>query len=135
MERTSHRLFLVENEQARSSSLRKLVDEELIHQIPSAITHRSVSDSHKAYNIDYGNYVDWVATRKTDLSELLNEVVVPTFPKNFKGLIDKFTINIGDISDERGECKECGKVFDLVHPVYRKAKVCPGCGGKKILKR
>ncbi|HML07310.1 MAG TPA: hypothetical protein VK430_04175 [Xanthobacteraceae bacterium] len=131
MENSGHRLFLVENMQSGSSALRKLVDEELIHQIPSAVTHRSISDTHKTYHIDYGNYADWIATKKSDVSELLNEFVIPTFPRNFERSIKDYTINIAVIANEKGECKSCGRIFDLSHPVYMKAKICPGCAGDR----
>jgi rRNA maturation endonuclease Nob1 len=76
-------------------------------------------------NIDYGNYADWTTTRKSDISDLLNELVVPSFPNNFEKNIRRY----------RGDCKECGNVFDFAHPVYEKGRMCPRCGGKKIIKR
>jgi hypothetical protein len=130
---TGHRLFIVENLQANSKALRKLVDEELIHQIPSAVTHRAISDTHKAYHIDYGNYADWITTKNSDLSELLKEFVLPVFPKHFARQKDKYTINVSDIADEKAECRSCGRLFDLSHAVYQKAKICPYCASEEIV--
>jgi hypothetical protein len=135
MDRTGHRLFLVENANAGSKALRKLVDEELIHPIPTAVTHRAIADTHKAYHIDYGNFADWITTKKTDITGLLNERVLPVFPKSFEKLVGTYTIDASEIADERGDCQDCHRVFDLSNPVFIKAKICPYCASDNIIKR
>ncbi len=128
MERTGRRLFLVENEKAiRSMPLRKLVDEELLHQVPSSVTPRSIQDSHKAYLIDFGNFVDWITAKRKDLSALLNESVLPQFPEDFDEYWEEFVVDVDEIEESRVRCPECKKNISQGHPVFVRARLCPSC--------
>jgi hypothetical protein len=108
--------------------LRKLVDEELVHQIPSSITPRCVQDSHKAYQIDFGNYVDWVKTKSADLSTLLNEAVLPSFPGDFQDTWSDYLIDTEQVEIDMVTCSHCEKKFRESHAVYKKLGACPHCG-------
>lgn len=128
LDKTERRLFIVEIEHAvRSNSLRKLIDEELIHQIPSAMTHRSIMDSYKAYHIDFGNYVDCITTKKKDIDILLNASVLPFFPKNFEAILESYVIDVAKVEDDILNCHNCDKMFSIAHPVYKKTLLCPNC--------
>ncbi len=72
LEDTGRRLFLVDHSNIISlTPLRKLVDEGLIHPIPSAVTHRRIRETYRAYHIDYGNFADWIETEQKDIKSLL----------------------------------------------------------------
>ena len=128
MDEHDRRLFLVENSQVpKSDALQKLVDEELIHQVPSAVTHRSICDSHKSFLIDFGNFVDLIETKSTELSRLLNESVLADFPDEFDDHIGEYTIDISVIESEYLKCNSCSKSFSVQEPVYKKASMCVYC--------
>lgn len=128
MDNTGHRLFLIKNAQIPSSdALQKLVDEELIHQVPSAVTHRSICDSHKSFLIDFGNFVDHIEAKKRDIESLLNESVLAQFPEGFENCIEDYELNIEGIGNDFIECPECGKTFHKLEPVFVKARMCKHC--------
>jgi hypothetical protein len=128
MERNNRRLFLVENSQVPESlALQKLVDEELIHQVPSAVTHRSICDSHKTFLIDFGNYIDHIEARKNDISVLLNEDVIAKFPDDFESHLANYTIDISVIQSEYIQCPSCTKSFSIHQAVYLAANMCMYC--------
>ena len=85
MSTTGRRLFLVENYKiGHSPAIHKLIDEELIHQVPSFMTPRCIRDGYKALLIDFGNYIDWLQTRGTDISSLLRKLYWPIFRRILK---------------------------------------------------
>lgn len=128
MEDNDRRLFLVENSQVPdSNALQKLVDEELIHQVPSSVTHRSICDSHKTYLVDFGNYVDWIETQKKDISSLLDESVLANFPDGFDSMISNYVIDISVIDSDYINCPACTKSFSISEPVYIEANLCVYC--------
>ncbi|ESS66474.1 hypothetical protein MGMO_188c00030 [Methyloglobulus morosus KoM1] len=127
MENTGRRIFIVENTQVKKSrSLRKLVDEEMIHQVPSAVTPRIVRDTHKVFQIDYGNFIDWVKTRKHHLTHIINDKVLPSFPTNFDQTYQTYFLDIELAIKDRVFC-QCGHIFSSHDPVYLKASICPKC--------
>jgi hypothetical protein len=67
-----------------------------------------------------------------DVTEILDEFVIPTFPENLSETLGSFVLDVGQIFPLQGECLSCGKLFDLTHPVYQKVGVCPFCAGNKI---
>lgn len=128
MENSGRRLFIVKNAFVPlSEALQKLVDEELVHQLPSSVTPREVKDSHKTFLIDFGNYVDWIETRKRDMGVLLNESVLPSFPDNFEDEVEEYEIDVTAVSDDTIECPGCGNKFSRNEPVYKKANMCIYC--------
>ena len=128
METTGRRLFIVENSLVpNSEALQKLVDEELVHQLPSSITPRDICDSHKAYLIDFGNYVDWIETRKKDIAILLNESVIATFPDDFSTVMNEYEIDVAQVKNDSVECPNCNSKFSASEPVYKKANLCVHC--------
>ena len=128
METTGRRLFIVENSLVpNSEALQKLVDEELVHQLPSSITPRDICDSHKAYLIDFGNYVDWIETRKKDIAVLLNESVIATFPDDFSTVMNEYGIDVAQVKNDSVECPNCNSKFSASEPVYKKANLCVHC--------
>lgn len=128
MESNNRRLFLVENSQVPDSkALQKLVDEELIHQVPSAVTHRSICDTHKTFLVDFGNYVDHIETRNSDISVLLSEGVLAKFPSDFQDNFNNYVVDISVIESEYIKCPECTKSFSIEHPVYKTASMCMHC--------
>lgn len=128
MENNDRRLFLVENSQVPDSkALQKLVDEELIHQVPSAVTHRSICDTHKTFLVDFGNYIDHIETRNNDISVLLSEGVLAKFPVDFQDHFNHYVVDISVIESEYIKCPECTKSFSIEHPVYITAKLCMHC--------
>ncbi len=127
MEKFDRRLFLVLNEETNMDAIRKLVDEELIHQIPSAIVHRDVSDEYKAYHIDFGNYVDFIEARKYPIERLLDEVIIPTFPDKIAAEIESYRISLEEFSKDIVHCGGCGHKFPFDHPVFVNASICPSC--------
>ena len=128
MESTDRRLFIVKNSYVpNSDALQKLVDEELIHQLPSSVTPRDICDTHKTYLIDFGNYVDWIETKKKDVATLINESVLPAFPDNFTNVINEYEIDISQVNSDTLECPQCNGKFALNEPVYQKASMCIFC--------
>ncbi len=130
MESTGRRYFFVKNQSAlESTSLKKLVDEELLHQIPSAVTPRTIRDQYKAYYIDLGNYVDWVKSTGVDIAQTEKLSIIPQFSDNIHNNISHYEIM--PIYEDKGKviCPNafCGYVFDSIHPVYKKASICPRC--------
>ena len=129
MDETGRRTFIVQNgKNGSSSALRKLVDEELIHQIPSSVTPRCIMDTHKAFQIDFGNFVDWVSTKKSDVSELLKETVVADFPADFGSRVTEFEIDVDQVEANLLTCPVCEKKIRKTHPVYKLHNLCPTCG-------
>lgn len=132
MDKTQQRFFLVKNEEAKNSSpLRKLCDEELIHPIPSAITPRFIRDKYKVFQIDYGNCVDWIKSKKIPI-EKIDESVTPKFPEDFPDTFNKYLIEINDLAQSNIKCKFCNKEFSEKNPVFKKLGGCPYCGEKLI---
>lgn len=128
MEAVGSRIFLVENGQSgKSKALRKLVDEELVHQIPSSVTPRAIRDTHKVYIVDFGNYVDWITTKSTDLSSLLAESVLAKFPDDFGDRYKDFVIDVSATEVDILNCLACRKKVEKTHPVFVKAGICPQC--------
>jgi len=128
MESSGRRLFIVKNAYVYlSEALQKLVDEELIHQLPSSVTPRDISDTYKVFLIDFGNYVDWIETRKKDISVLINESVLPTFPHEFSTSIEQYVIDVTQVSSDTIECPTCNRKFSLDEPVFNKANICIYC--------
>lgn len=135
MDSTGQNFFLVHNPQVKPSiALRKLIDEELIHQIPSAVTPRIIRDEYKVFNIDYGNYIDWLQTKSVSLDEALDESVVPRFGKEFAQQYKSYIIDIDEIEDNMIQCSHCNRQFDMYNLVYAKHSICPRCGEKIELK-
>lgn len=128
METVGSRIFLVENSKSgKSRALRKLVDEELVHQVPSSVTPRAIRDTHKVYMVDFGNYVDWITTKSTDLSSLLAESVLARFPDGFSERYGDFVIDVAGIEADTLSCPSCRKKVEKSHPVFVKAGICPSC--------
>lgn len=128
MESTGSRIFIVKSEFiSTSDALQKLVDEELIHQLPSSTTPRTVRETHKCFLVDFGNYIDWVETKKKDIEVLLNESVLATFPTNFDSEYQLFEIDITQIENDIITCPECKKNFSKHEPVFLKASLCIHC--------
>jgi len=131
LENTGKRLFLVKNDDVvKSRALRKLVDEELVHQIPSGMTHRSIRDTHKAYHIDYGNYVDWIEAQKKALTDILDESILAEFPDDFMSDVESYVIPV--VEESEYQCDSCQKTFPRSNPVYTKLGGCPYCGEKNV---
>lgn len=128
MDSTGRRTFIVQNSKNGASiALRKLVDEELIHQIPSSVTPRCIMDTHKAFQIDFGNFVDWVSTKSNDVSELLKETVAANFPIDFASQIADYEIDVELVEVDLLICRFCEKKIRKTHPVYKLHKMCPIC--------
>jgi len=128
MNKSNQRIFLIENSQVPASiALQKLIDEELIHQVPSAVTHRAICDTHKTYLVDFGNYVDFIETRKSDITLLLNESVIASFPDDFEENILGYVIDISFIESEYIKCPLCTRSFAIDQPVYVNANMCMYC--------
>ena len=132
MEKRHRRLFLVNSAESSCDALRKLVDEELVHQIPSAIVHRDVSDDFKAYHIDFGNYVDFIQAKSVPIDKLLDEVLIPNFPDDIINLVDEYIISMDKFSKDYIRCNDCAFSFSADHPVYVTAGICPNCASVKI---
>jgi len=113
-----------------SNALRKLIDEELIHQVPSPVTPRCIYDTHKTYLIDFGNYVDWIETKNKDIEVLLKETVFATFPVNFDDIWQSYEIKIDEIVDSYIACMGCKSSFHSSEPVYIQLNACPKCAYK-----
>lgn len=128
MARTDRRVFLVRNETTSSSSLRKLVDEELVHQLPASVIHRDVRDHSKAYMIDFGNYADLIEARRQPIEKLMDEFLVPTFPDNVGELLDDYLVDPMKFDEGRETCPKCQHSFSIIHPVFVKAGLCNSCG-------
>lgn len=128
LEETGRRLFLIENSQVKTCGhLRELVDDEIIHRIPSSMTPRCVRNTHKAFHIDYGNMVDWITSKRGDISEILNHSVVPCFAMDFDSTFQSYVLDAVAVAKDRITCSHCGNGFMIDNPVYKKAKICPRC--------
>ncbi len=128
LEKTGQRLFLVRNGAAGlSEALRKLVDEELVHQIPSAMTPRQVRDHFKAFYLDYGTYVDWVRSKRGPQGEVPDEGLIPSIPADVLEHLDAIVVDPMLHDDARVECPECHSHFLRSAPVYVKSGWCPHC--------
>lgn len=128
MEGKDRRVFFVRNEHTSSASLRKLVDEELVHQLPASVVHRDVRDQAKAYMVDFGNYADLVEVRRQPIEKLLDEFLVPTFPDDIGRNLDEYLIDPTKFDEGRETCPKCQNSFSINHPVFVKAGLCNTCG-------
>lgn len=127
MARTGGRAFLVASAEAKASRpLRKLVDEELVHPVPSAMTPRAIRDQFKMFGIDYGNYLDWRRSQPGAGRGTLDAGILPTLPPDAQS--EDFLIEIGDIATSLVTCPYCHKSFGADSPVYLKLGGCPACG-------
>jgi len=128
LEKTSRRLFLVENSQVKACPhLRELVDDEIIHQIPSSMTPRCIRNTHKAFHIDFGNVVDWIDTKRKEIKEILDHSIVPHFPDDFDSIYSDYVLNAVSVAEDHITCSKCGFGFIKHNPVYNKAGICPRC--------
>lgn len=128
METKNRRTFLVKSSSAsNSSALRKLIDEEHIHQIPSALTPRRIRDDYKAFHIDFGNYADWVMSRNDDHISLSSISVMPFFDTGIESCLEDWVIDIAELDESIIDCKTCGYAFLDSNAVYVKAHICPKC--------
>lgn len=131
MNSTGRRYFIVKNNAALESlSLKKLVDEELIHQIPSAVTPRTIRDKFKAFYIDLGNYIDWARENNTNRLQEQTLSIIPEFPEDISDE-NASRYEIKPIYEDKGMvvCTNilCGYIFDSINPVYKKFSSCPSC--------
>ncbi|MCF2946794.1 hypothetical protein L0668_01645 [Paraglaciecola aquimarina] len=128
MESNDRRTFLVESGGvSKSTALRKLVDEEHIHQIPSASTPRVIREKYKAFHIDFGNYADWVESKQEDISSLLSISILPIFGKSVLDNLNDYVIDISEYDEGIVDCRSCGFSFTDRNPVYLKFGSCPKC--------
>jgi hypothetical protein len=131
IDKTEMRYFLVENTYARTSIvLRKLIDEEFIHPIPSALTPRIIRDKFKMYNLNYGDYIDWCKSKKVKTDHLLDESIFPKMPVDFETSYEKYIILINDFTREYITCSGCKHIFINTEPIYLKYKSCPKCANE-----
>jgi len=124
MEKKGNRFFYIDNYSAKHSlSLRKLVDEKLIHPIPSALIQREFRDKFKSYFIDYGNYIDWYESDSTKDNIPLPQSLVPPTIK----IIDDYVIDITEFEDGIKICNVCYSAFSPIERSYTMKKLCPHC--------
>ncbi len=132
LDKVESSIFLIAQEEAKSSiPLRKLVDEKLVHPIPSSATPRSFRDDFCMFRIDYGNYVDWYLDsfqdKKTDIEQTLEETINPSLPAEFVNNFQNYVLSIYGIGHETKRCHVCGGSFKIDEPVYAKLRHCPKC--------
>lgn len=124
----ARRLVLVTNAQAKSShALKRLVEEEILHQLPSAVMPRAIRDKFKAFHIDYGNYIDWFSSKRDNLEATLDDSVIPTFPDGIEEFVHDYCVDLTGLLENSLYCSNCRNTFSANHPVYEKFHVCPGC--------
>lgn len=128
MERTSQRFFIIINdEEKRSHLVKKLVDEEFIHPIPSSLIPRIIRDKYKMYQINYGNFIDWFRNNKTINPDILEESILPLVPENFKDIFENYIITLNSLNTTFIYCHHCKKSFPKEHPVFQRFSSCPIC--------
>lgn len=133
METKDRRTFLVKSSAvSKSTALRKLVDEEHIHQVPSASTPRVIRDKYKAFHIDFGNYADWIESRSEDISVLLSVSVLPVFGKEIIENIDDYLIDVSVFEEGVVDCSTCGHSFLKTNRIFMKFNSCPRCAEEVI---
>lgn len=128
MSKNDRRMFFVKNEQAGYRTLQKLVDEEMIHQIPSSSVHRDITDKYKVFTIDFGNYADLLDSRNQPLEKLLDEFIVPDFSNSVLDDYRSFIVDVAPFEVVLEKCEACGYGYPTNHPVVKKQRACPKCG-------
>jgi len=129
MTQSGRRVFVVEEgAQKTSSAFRALIDHELIHEIANSTLPRWVRRQHRAYFIDYGNYVDWRRTLQSKLGDLIAEYVLPTWEGMTEDDLADLTLEVVADADRYIHCDACSAMNDMSHPVFRKRRICISCG-------
>jgi hypothetical protein len=124
VDQTGHRYFLIENKVVDSSvTLRKLLDERLIHPIPSSSTPREWRNTHKCFVIDYGNYLDWCSSKGIDITVHLKQDFIPKFGGEFSDCV----LDISAEEEAVTVCGHCGHTFSRMEPSFLKKGLCPNC--------
>ena len=127
MQATKSRIFMVPAKEAKTSiALRKLVDEELVHPIPSAMVPRVLRDDYKMFSVDYGNYVDWQYSLKEPWKDL-EEEMLPRIPQSPESQGISCVVTASDVEDAAMCCESCKRSFNPKHPVYLQYGTCPQC--------
>ena len=125
MTQSGRRVFVVEEgAQKTSSAFRALIDHELIHEIANSTLPRWVRRQHRAYFIDYGNYVDWRRTLQSKLGDLIAEYVLPTWEGMTEDDLADLTLEVVADADRYIHCDACSAMNDMSHPVFRKRRIC-----------
>lgn len=128
MSETNSRLFIIKDgDQKTSSSFRALIDHELIHEIPSAVLPRWVRSEHKAYFIDYGNFVDWKKSKSVPLDEMIQESILPSWEGIDESDLNRFLIKVIHDYDLYISCADCKFLNDRSNKVVQLFNICLNC--------
>jgi hypothetical protein len=131
LDNTGINYFLIDADVSKKSiSLRKLVDEQLIHPLASESTPRIIRNSYKVFMIDYGNYVDWYQEKRKKIEVNIVDNIFPQFPENFEDVYPSFILDISEIGEDIIICPACSKSFKKNEPVYLRFESCPFCAEK-----
>ena len=129
MEETQRRYFIADHDSIfTSSSLRALVDHELIHEVPSTVLPREIRRNHKVYMIDFGTFVDWKKAIHAPVDEIVEETLIPVFTgSEMENVSDVQTKIIVD-QEIWMSCISCCKTIERESPVVTRHNICPLCG-------
>jgi hypothetical protein len=131
MDRENSRLFLIKDgDQKTSSAFRSLIDHELIHEIPSATLPRWVRSEHRAYFVDYGNYVDWKKTKAALIDEIIMESILPSWIGVDEAKLDSMIVDVVPDIDLFVKCHVCDFLNDRKGNVFIKLGACVSCAEK-----
>ncbi|GJL93278.1 hypothetical protein [Hyphococcus sp.] len=128
MEEHDNRVFLIrEGSQKTSRSFRALIDHELIHELPAPTLPRWVRRMHRAYCIDYGNYVDWKRAKSTTAEDLIAEFILPDWTMFSEDDLHSLVIDV-EADIDIYVTHACGNIARRDHPVVKNYNLCPHCG-------
>ena len=123
------RVFIInDGAQKTSRAFRALIDHELIHELPMGSLPRWVRNNHRAYYIDYGNYVDWKQAHESSIDELVTESVLPSWEGIARTEVSRLMIEVVPDKDLYVVCVHCEGLNSLTHPAFEKRGFCLHCG-------
>jgi hypothetical protein len=91
------------------------------------MTPRDIRDTHKAFVIDFGNYIDWLESRRMQVEEVLDDEITPNFDEQKNCKLEHYIIDSTLLENNMRICVNCKHRIDERHPVFIKWKACPTC--------
>jgi len=128
LDKTKNRMFLVKKDAPTSStSFRTLIDHQLLHEISSIVLPRWVRKDHKAYFIDYGNYISWSKGRNRPIEQMLSDFIFPNWENYNSADVPDLLLDITPDIDKYITCEHCQFSNDRELAIVKKFNACMNC--------